>query len=200
MQGVLRDYPVRLRQKHRVHAPKQGTGRHVCNNAQRNPAALEDYRCPIGCQGSSCFDLYLIEVIGLRAVLSRSYDKPICHQAPSLRSRRRQRRVQEADRVPLRQNNYGGTVKRLNLIAEKSPDWTSTRHQASSSALKREGLIASNSMILDELFFDGLGEESAPGRARVHRHAAGHCHTLADGRPILARDMYESPQPHGPLC
>jgi superoxide dismutase, Fe-Mn family len=34
-----------------------------------------------------------------------------------------------------------------------------------SNGLKREQLIASNSMILHELFFDGLGDESAPGSA-----------------------------------
>ena len=33
------------------------------------------------------------------------------------------------------------------------------------NGLKREQLIATNSMILHELFFDGLGEESEPGSA-----------------------------------
>jgi superoxide dismutase, Fe-Mn family len=38
--------------------------------------------------------------------------------------------------------------------------------------LKREQLTASNSMILHELFFDGLGDESQPGkelRAAIER-------------------------------
>jgi Fe-Mn family superoxide dismutase len=36
------------------------------------------------------------------------------------------------------------------------------------NGLKREELIATNSMILHELFFDGLGNESAPGKALAH--------------------------------
>jgi superoxide dismutase, Fe-Mn family len=32
------------------------------------------------------------------------------------------------------------------------------------NGLKREQLIATNSMILHELFFDGLGDESEPGK------------------------------------
>ena len=62
------------------------------------------------------------------------------------------------------ENNYGGAVKRLNAISEqlaaldfsKAPVFTI-------NGLKREELIASNSMILHELYFDGLGESSAPG-------------------------------------
>ncbi|MBI5612455.1 MAG: Fe-Mn family superoxide dismutase [Gammaproteobacteria bacterium] len=62
------------------------------------------------------------------------------------------------------QNNYGGAVKRLNAISEqlaaldfsKAPVFTI-------NGLKREELIATNSMILHELYFDGLGESSGPG-------------------------------------
>lgn len=54
-------------------------------------------------------------------------------------------------------------MKRLNLIAEQlagldfdvAPGYLV-------NGLKREQLIATNSMILHELFFDGLGEESEP--------------------------------------
>jgi superoxide dismutase, Fe-Mn family len=61
------------------------------------------------------------------------------------------------------ENNYGGAVKRLNLIEEqiaeldytKAPDFVI-------NGLKREELIAMNSMILHELFFDGLGDQSEP--------------------------------------
>jgi len=61
------------------------------------------------------------------------------------------------------ENNYGGAVKRLNLITEQlaaldfsmAPGFTI-------NGLKREELIATNSMVLHELFFDSLGEESAP--------------------------------------
>src|SRR3954463_7294095 len=64
------------------------------------------------------------------------------------------------------ENNYGGAVKRLNLIQEqlagldpgKAPGYVM-------NGLKREELIAMNSMILHELFFDGLGDASEPGFA-----------------------------------
>ncbi len=61
------------------------------------------------------------------------------------------------------ENNYGGAVNRLRAITaqlaeldfEKTPGFVI-------NGLKREELIASNSMILHELFFASLGEESAP--------------------------------------
>jgi hypothetical protein len=48
------------------------------------------------------------------------------------------------------ENNYGGAVKRLNLIEEKN-------------GLKREQLVATSSKILHEVFFDSLGNESEAG-------------------------------------
>ena len=62
------------------------------------------------------------------------------------------------------ENNYGGAVKRLNLIEEKLAelDYASAAGFLI-NGLKREELIAMNSMILHELFFDGLGDESEPG-------------------------------------
>jgi superoxide dismutase, Fe-Mn family len=62
------------------------------------------------------------------------------------------------------ENNYGGAVKRLNLIAEQLAglDFNSAPG-FQINGLKREELIATNSMILHELFFDGLGDESGPG-------------------------------------
>jgi Fe-Mn family superoxide dismutase len=63
------------------------------------------------------------------------------------------------------ENNYGGAVKRLNLIAEQLAGLDfNTAPNFLINGLKREELIASNSMILHELFFDGLGEESAPDK------------------------------------
>src|SRR3954471_10822646 len=61
------------------------------------------------------------------------------------------------------ENNYGGAVKRLNLIDEQLAglDFGSTPGFVI-NGLKREELIASNSMILHELFFGSLGDESAP--------------------------------------
>jgi len=63
------------------------------------------------------------------------------------------------------ENNYGGAVKRLNLIAEQLAglDFNAAANFLI-NGLKREELIATNSMILHELFFDGLGDESVPGK------------------------------------
>lgn len=67
------------------------------------------------------------------------------------------------------QNNYGGAVKRLNAIRNQ------LRHSAPGSlpgfelnGLKREELIAANSMLLHELYFDSLGatgDDMAPAMA-----------------------------------
>src|SRR6476469_5085149 len=61
------------------------------------------------------------------------------------------------------ENNYGGAVKRLNVIEERLSeiDYESAPVFVV-NGLKREQLIAMNSMILHELFFDGLGDQSEP--------------------------------------
>lgn len=60
------------------------------------------------------------------------------------------------------ENNYGGAVKRLNAIEQKLAelDWA-TAPVFVVNGLKREELIASNSMILHELYFDSLGASPA---------------------------------------
>jgi Fe-Mn family superoxide dismutase len=64
------------------------------------------------------------------------------------------------------ENNYGGAVKRLNLIQEKLAELDYSKAAGFLiNGLKREELIAMNSMILHELFFDGLGDPSEPGTA-----------------------------------
>src|SRR5262245_39392280 len=61
------------------------------------------------------------------------------------------------------ENNYGGAVKRLNLIEEQLAGLDYEKAPVFLiNGLKREQLIAMNSMILHELFFDGLGEQSEP--------------------------------------
>jgi Fe-Mn family superoxide dismutase len=61
------------------------------------------------------------------------------------------------------ENNYGGAVKRLNLIEEQLAGLDYAKAAGFLiNGLKREQLIAMNSMILHELFFDGLGDESEP--------------------------------------
>jgi Fe-Mn family superoxide dismutase len=62
------------------------------------------------------------------------------------------------------ENNYGGAVKRLNVIEEKLAELDYAKAPVFLiNGLKREELIAMNSMILHELFFDGLGDQSEPG-------------------------------------
>ena len=55
-------------------------------------------------------------------------------------------------------NYYGGAVRRLNAIESRLAelDWSSTPG-FEINGLKREELIAANSMILHEVYFDGLG-------------------------------------------
>lgn len=133
------------------------------------------------------------------------------------------------------ENNYGGAVKRLNAITEQLAgiDVTSAPVFVL-NGLKREELIAANSMILHETYFESLGaggklngdleaaltrdfgsverwteEFTAMGNALgggsgwvllsysprlgrlTNQWASDHAHTLADGTPILALDMYE---------
>jgi superoxide dismutase, Fe-Mn family len=77
---------------------------------------------------------------------------------------RRVRGLSEKLIVSHYENNYGGAVKRLNLIADQLAGLDfRTAPNFLINGLKREELIATNSMILHELFFDGLGDESAPG-------------------------------------
>ena len=133
------------------------------------------------------------------------------------------------------ENNYSGAVKRLNAIGAQlaSLDFASAPVFVV-NGLKREELIAANSMIIHELYFDCLAGEGEPkgalaeqmakdfgsvarwqaefvaiGKALgggsgwvllawsprdkrlVNTWAADHTMTLANGRPILALDMYE---------
>jgi Fe-Mn family superoxide dismutase len=71
------------------------------------------------------------------------------------------------------ENNYGGAVKRLNVIEEKLAELDYAKAPGFLiNGLKREQLVAMNSMVLHELFFDGLGEQSEPGT--VLREAIAH--------------------------
>src|SRR5215471_5488310 len=56
------------------------------------------------------------------------------------------------------QNNYGGAVKRLNAIRARLAGSTfSTLSNFQLNGMKREELIATNSMLLHELYFSSLG-------------------------------------------
>jgi Fe-Mn family superoxide dismutase len=62
------------------------------------------------------------------------------------------------------ENNYTGAVKRLNAITEQLAGLDYAKAPVFViNGLKREELIAANSMILHELYFAGLGDESRPG-------------------------------------
>jgi Fe-Mn family superoxide dismutase len=60
-------------------------------------------------------------------------------------------------------NNYAGAVRRLNAISTQFAVLdVATAPVFTINGLKREELIAMNSMILHELYFDGLGAGGAP--------------------------------------
>lgn len=60
------------------------------------------------------------------------------------------------------ENNYGGAVKRLNAIEAQLAglDWAGATVFAI-NGLKREQMVAMNSMLLHEVFFDSLGASEA---------------------------------------
>jgi Fe-Mn family superoxide dismutase len=62
------------------------------------------------------------------------------------------------------ENNYGGAVRRLNAIEARLQDldWA-TAPVFEINGLKREELVAANSMILHEAYFDGLGGSGDAG-------------------------------------
>ena len=64
------------------------------------------------------------------------------------------------------ENNYGGAVKRLNAIAAQLAELDFAKAPVFTvNGLKREELIAMNSMILHEIYFDGIGGGGAPSGA-----------------------------------
>src|ERR1700719_930132 len=64
------------------------------------------------------------------------------------------------------ENNYVGAVKRLNAIGAQLADLDFAKApNFMINGLKREELIASNSMILHEIYFDGLGGGAGAGGA-----------------------------------
>lgn len=59
-------------------------------------------------------------------------------------------------------NNYGGAVKRLNLIQQQLGSLPADAAAYQVGSLKREELIANNSMVLHELYFANLGGSGRP--------------------------------------
>jgi Fe-Mn family superoxide dismutase len=70
------------------------------------------------------------------------------------------------------ENNYSGAVKRLNAISAQLAglDFAAAPVFVV-NGLKREELIATNSMIIHELYFDGLGGEGEPAGALADQMA-----------------------------
>jgi superoxide dismutase, Fe-Mn family len=61
------------------------------------------------------------------------------------------------------ENNYGGAVRRLNAIEAALSDLDPAKASVfEMNGLKREELIAANTMILHEIYFDGLGGSGDP--------------------------------------
>jgi superoxide dismutase, Fe-Mn family len=70
------------------------------------------------------------------------------------------------------ENNYSGAVKRLNAITSQLAGLDmATAPVFVVNGLKREELIATNSMIIHELYFDGLGGEGDPKGALAEQLA-----------------------------
>jgi Fe-Mn family superoxide dismutase len=70
------------------------------------------------------------------------------------------------------ENNYSGAVKRLNAITAQLADLDMASAPVFVvNGLKREELIATNSMIIHELYFDGLGGEGDPKGALAEQLA-----------------------------
>ena len=64
------------------------------------------------------------------------------------------------------ENNYSGAVRRLNTLTAQLAEFDFAKAPVFViNGLKREELIAANSMILHELYFDGLGGYGAPSGA-----------------------------------
>jgi superoxide dismutase, Fe-Mn family len=61
------------------------------------------------------------------------------------------------------ENNYSGAVRRLNTLTAQLAELDCAKAPVFViNGLKREELIATNSMILHELYFDGLGWTGSP--------------------------------------
>jgi len=89
-------------------------------------------------------------------VLKKSYGtihkiKPLKFDPKTLRG------VSEKVIVSHHDNNYAGAVKKLNLIQKQIAGLPVSAHPIELGALKKEELIALNSKLLHELYFDNLG-------------------------------------------
>jgi len=89
-------------------------------------------------------------------VLKKSYGsthdiKPLTFDPKTLKG------ISENVIVSHHDNNYAGAVKKLNLIQKQVAALPESAHPIELGALKKEELIALNSKLLHELYFDNLG-------------------------------------------
>ncbi len=97
------------------------------------------------------------------ALTNMSYSiKPLAFKPPRLIG------LSEDMLVSHYENNYGGAIRRLNTITDQleSLDWSSATG-FEINGIKREELIAANSMILHEVYFDSIGGEDGLGSPAV---------------------------------
>jgi hypothetical protein len=107
----------------------------------------------------------LIDSTNTCCIALRSKADELQHQTNVVRSQEDQRLFRKI-LVSHYENNYTGAVKRLNAITEQLAALDYAKAPVFLiNGLKREELIAANSLILHELYFAGLGEESRPGPA-----------------------------------
>src|SRR5712692_5454355 len=71
------------------------------------------------------------------------------------------------------ENNYSGAVRRLNVIEQHLASLPPDAPPFLLGALKREELIATNSMVLHELYFANLGGSEPPSEDVVQAIGAG---------------------------
>ena len=100
------------------------------------------------------------------------------------------------------ENNYGGAVKRLNVIEEQLAELYYAKAAGFLiNGLKREQLVAMNSMILHELFFENLGEAGEPGPARpCGRPSRATSAASSVGGPSSSPWARRSPAARGGCC
>jgi superoxide dismutase, Fe-Mn family len=96
-----------------------------------------------------------------------SVAKPMSYQAKPLSLDPKSiKGISEKVLVSHYENNYVGAVKRLNAIGAQLAELDFAKApNFMVNGLKREELIAANSMILHEIYFDGLGGGAGPGGA-----------------------------------
>jgi Fe-Mn family superoxide dismutase len=91
--------------------------------------------------------------------------KPLLFKPPRLRG------LSERLLASHYENNYGGALRRLNAIDARLAafDWDKSA-VFDINGLKREQLIAANSVILHEVYFDGLGGEGGDPKGALGEH------------------------------